>query len=739
MKNSIIFNFLIWFVFFFSVAKMQAQVTIGADSLPHSYSVLELYSQYKTGIYGGLRLPQLTEAQRDLITGLNQFGSFGLMIYNLDINCVEFWNATKWVPLCGDDCETILDVTIEPKGKIVCLLTYTGEPLNGVDKIVFTEHDINGSTVEWYVDGILQTEENTSTFEYHFPTGGESTHLIYAISENICDEHVISNVDTVVVITLPPPEPCTSISGVSVTPATPASIATGTSTLLTATVTPLDATNVIYQWERSIDGGITFVAVPGATGTTFNAPAVMADVTQYRVVVSNSCTTPKTSNVVNITGTNGEVPPTGIDPYVGAFWKNNQRGERLIRVARNVSGTADGDWTATVLVGDWIVLDTVMTPDLSVGWRIGGNDNNTVDMMVDNNPLYWLPNNAGTTVSGTINQNNPQIYFRIGVTGTLPSGAAPRYGIVLLTYKNNTISQRIWIRQGEEADYLMRVKDASTNTAFTSSSRPSAVKFLPYNLQNASGATPTSITTNATPTYDVGLAVHGGALVQYPSQAGYYLLFNYNREAFSPYSPTGAITNWTNTLYGSEDQWNATHTETCPTGYRRPEDGNAATETNGSGQVVAGSEIRQSLWLNPPQGNGNPQLNNYANSIWGFYADGFFDRRKIVNSLNNTANCAVSTGNNDVAYIGRLFFNPNSDSYASLFFPAPGSRGVNAPVGGLSGTGTFGGYWTSTAFGTGTTTAVLLRVASGQTTTTANAGLTNFNRAQGISIRCVKE
>ena len=44
-----------------------AQITIGKNQAPQSYSVLELVAQYKSGEYGGFRLPQLTTAQRDAL------------------------------------------------------------------------------------------------------------------------------------------------------------------------------------------------------------------------------------------------------------------------------------------------------------------------------------------------------------------------------------------------------------------------------------------------------------------------------------------------------------------------------------------------------------------------------------------------------------------------------------------------------------------------------------------------
>jgi len=80
---------------------LQAQVTIGKNQAPQSYSVLELVAQYKSGEYGGFRLPQLTTAQRDAL-GVTAADTEcrGLMIYNLTNDCVETWNGRKWLSFC---------------------------------------------------------------------------------------------------------------------------------------------------------------------------------------------------------------------------------------------------------------------------------------------------------------------------------------------------------------------------------------------------------------------------------------------------------------------------------------------------------------------------------------------------------------------------------------------------------------------------------------------------------------
>ena len=379
-------------------------------------------------------------------------------------------------------------------------------------------------------------------------------------------------------------------------------------------------------------------------------------------------------------------PPTGFIPYIGAFWKAHQTGERLIHIPRAPLGGADGAWTAQVIVGkEWIRLDTQMSSDNNIGWRGTGNEAN-----VDNgNDSGFDTNHAvssiSTFVNGHLRENgsngyksgDENIYFRIGLTGFNPD-PTPRYGMVLLTYADNKLRQRIWIRQGEDADYLMRPDDV-----FSSSTRPEAQKFSPYNLTDPYGNSQTDYNSMA---YGTGLlGANGGTFVDYPSQAGYFFQWNNSTRAFNPYLPT--VNNW-NTYFGNI-YWDAYTDETCPTGYRRPQDGRD-TLYNTIGLMV-GSEIRQSLWLTPKVSS----IPSIDNSVCGYYADGFFDRRTITNGPGtySETNTSVSVGDNQIAHIGRLFFNPAN--YASLFFPSAGYRGFS---GNLQDVGHMGYYWTTTTY-----------------------------------------
>jgi len=83
---------------------VKAQVKIGENTSPKSFSILELVSKNS-----GLRLPQLTTEERDNITLIwtapNADQSIvkaarGLVIYNKTKDCLEFWNSSEWISLC---------------------------------------------------------------------------------------------------------------------------------------------------------------------------------------------------------------------------------------------------------------------------------------------------------------------------------------------------------------------------------------------------------------------------------------------------------------------------------------------------------------------------------------------------------------------------------------------------------------------------------------------------------------
>ncbi|NDV94902.1 hypothetical protein D0T84_08225 [Dysgonomonas sp. 521] len=80
-----------------------AQVTVGSNKEPETFSVLELISNDKAG----LRMPHLTTIQRNDITTpafKAKAEAKGLTIYNTTNNCIEFWSGTEWISACEPPC-----------------------------------------------------------------------------------------------------------------------------------------------------------------------------------------------------------------------------------------------------------------------------------------------------------------------------------------------------------------------------------------------------------------------------------------------------------------------------------------------------------------------------------------------------------------------------------------------------------------------------------------------------------
>ncbi|MDR1543467.1 MAG: hypothetical protein LBS50_03450 [Prevotellaceae bacterium] len=113
MKNSRSFNFPTASILMLTLAlamsgNARAQVTIGKNFEPQSFSVLELISLNSKG----MRLPQMDSVQRNTMMETQAFKNekkgkaLGLTIFNTSTYCVETWNGTKWIEQCMP-CEGI--------------------------------------------------------------------------------------------------------------------------------------------------------------------------------------------------------------------------------------------------------------------------------------------------------------------------------------------------------------------------------------------------------------------------------------------------------------------------------------------------------------------------------------------------------------------------------------------------------------------------------------------------------
>ena len=481
---------------------------------------------------------------------------------------------------------------------------------------------------------------------------------------------------------------------------------------------------ITYLWERSFDQTNWFV-ISGQTSATYNIPAVSIGTTYYRVSVTGCLTTH--SNTVAIKGIEPITPNVDtriFSSYVGAFWRAGEIGERIIRIPISTTGVDNsGKWMAYVSwidprwnVGD-ITLDNTLSADNGITYAANENPADAESFGVSS---------TSQAAIGTVS-NGGYIYFRIGLRNTYtPTADIPaRYAIITLAYSLNGTPkyQKLYLRQGEVVDYIMRPTDAisgyNMNNPEGDGARPLAMRFSPFNLTAEKlNEQVLSQSDAANPT----IVGNRSKFTDFPSQAGAFFQWAinvpYTRYAYAPHSnfPTSS---WSNSV--PSDMWDElkADNESCPPGYRRFTDGSTSSPENGTYPNLTLSEMAQSFWSNPPKDR-EPKLDN---SVWGYYADGFFDRRQI------TASNAVSAGNKDIAYIGRLFFNPATA--ASVFLPAAGSCNYNQD-GLLLFTGTSGNYWTSTRYNYG-------GPANNLSIGNNNANRACYGAGSGFSVRCVKE
>ncbi|MDR1561927.1 MAG: hypothetical protein LBS54_02410 [Dysgonamonadaceae bacterium] len=115
--RSAFFTFMVLLILSAGVTK--AQITVGSSISPQSFSVLEMISNGERG----LRLPQLTGAQRETLTAqlksltvANAAKAEGLQIFNTTTFCVETWNGTKWIASCADNPDPWIEIPLPDPG-----------------------------------------------------------------------------------------------------------------------------------------------------------------------------------------------------------------------------------------------------------------------------------------------------------------------------------------------------------------------------------------------------------------------------------------------------------------------------------------------------------------------------------------------------------------------------------------------------------------------------------------------
>lgn len=374
--------------------------------------------------------------------------------------------------------------------------------------------------------------------------------------------------------------------------------------------------------------------------------------------------------------------------YVGTFHRHDEVGERVISI-----NIPNGAYMVQVVSGQNFIR---------VAPGVNGTGSADPNLLTDNHgDAEHYPVADGKTQLVGRNTTN-QLLFRVGMKDKIASTEV-RYGLILITHSGGV--NRLLVRQGEAADYVMRPMDPIGGSSdITRGDRPDAVKLTAFNLTDPQGRVGR-----------VDLGNRQGDFTKYPSEGGYFF------HAFQPYAwyPTGNAVNWVGAA-SIDPNW-----ESCPDGYRRIKDG---VDYN-TGWVLD-SEMRQSLWYYPKNGGAK---SDYENSIRGLLADGSFDRKEKVD-ISHFDYSGVSAGDGaTIGYLGIIIFNPNN--FASIFIPAAGIRYFSGGL--LRDQGAAAAWWSSTI--SNVSSAAWYGTMDSPISANGNFTFDNYTTryTQGCSVRCV--
>jgi hypothetical protein len=350
MKKNLSCLWLFFLVILYSV-NTNAQMTIGGKKVPESFAVLELLNK------GGLRLPQMTTAERNAFTVKNNVQGNGLTIYNKTTNCVEYWNSGRWVSLCEGSSQTsILPVpctSVKPDGT-GCDQTYT-----------VTDPDCPSGpyNISLVVGGdyasLANVDESNGSFKINFTDNSSvnsRTVLVRVTSTctNLYKEFLFSQdgVDcTAMNYTVPPISPATANL----------SLCAGGSIYLS--VPPATANLDKLIWTRNgieVARGVSYLTVnqKGKYNVSMGAVGCNTNQGSERIVTESSTAAPgmvaiSVSNNGAICG-NNSVTLSAMGNPANVVWYHNGIQEKTGATAVVSGTTAVGEWFAAINNGGCI-------------------------------------------------------------------------------------------------------------------------------------------------------------------------------------------------------------------------------------------------------------------------------------------------------------------------------------------------------------------------------------------------
>jgi gliding motility-associated-like protein len=302
-----------------------------------------------------------------------------------------------------------------------------------------------GDTYLWQVqqaDGTWTaapvTAGNTNT-DYSYPADGltnnstNNTNVLYHLRRQVTSGGTTVTYDSYYDVTVQPNNPITN-NNINPPSVTTSCDQTNVSTI-TGSVPSGGSGGLTYQWQISTDGGATYSPIANAILPNYTPGTVSATTSFKRVVSSNSCTIPSTSNVVTITivpaVTNYDInPPSPTefcasgDPNVivgnlpqngtGSYtyqWQSSTDGTNFT----NISGANAKDYDPPVL-STTTYYQRVVTSGACTGPYVSSVVQITIDQPVLGNTVS-TPANTVFCASGTPG----------ALTGSTPTGGNGNY------------------------------------------------------------------------------------------------------------------------------------------------------------------------------------------------------------------------------------------------------------------------------------------------------------------------
>lgn len=307
MKKYILFYPVLWgFVFLgFSPLCVKAQ-NVGINNTgatANSSAILDVSSTSK-----GQLLPRMTTAQRDAIAS----PATGLIIYNTDNDCIQFWAQNMWTSISCANCVPQInthpaDVTACESSNLSFAVVANGSGLN------YQWQEDQGSGFSNLSNGGVYSNVTSATMNITNVTTGMSTYKYRCVVSGTCSPSSTSNSAVLTVNTSP---------SISSHPSN-ASILVGANTTFSVTAS---GSGLTYQWQENDGGGFVNItnggtnpAYSGATTSSLSLTNVPIghNTYQYRCVVSGTCAPSATSNAATLTVNNC---PTWSDDFSANNW-----------------------------------------------------------------------------------------------------------------------------------------------------------------------------------------------------------------------------------------------------------------------------------------------------------------------------------------------------------------------------------------------------------------------------------